>query len=382
MTLPTIRSSESDRVILCPGSLTLTRIVHPIDRDDGDEGTMLHWMIADRAIRELGATPPEGGLLPPDVPAGYELPSNSLWIVGWAIRQLRYKIPDNWSLVVEVEMRWEFSRWINIGHADVIGISPDCTESIGLDWKSVRVPVDPADNNWQVASYVALQKLSWPILKKATFYIAQPRVSEEDGVERVSRVEVDNLEELIDAFDRAIVASLDRPMYLKTGKHCRWCIGCSCPAIQAEQDFMEMTMTPEMLAKIKRTPDDATLGDFVLTGNRLAAALKDAKEMLHDRLDKQPVVVAGGGEHITRKITAGDYTIPYPVAFWDAIKRELPEESWPLVMTPSMTRIVDELARTRNIPESGKADITAKGAFEAVFRPLVEQGTRRTLIHT
>ncbi len=381
-TKPVIRASETDRAFSCAGSLTVTRMVDPIDRDDGDEGTMLHWMIADRAIRELGATPPEGGLPPPAVPKGYKLPGNSLWIVSWAIRQIRRLIPDHWSLMVEVEMSHEFDRWINTGHADIIGISPDGTHSIGIDWKSVRVPVDPADNNWQVASYIVLQKKEWPTLVRCEFYIAQPRVVEEDGVERMSHVDVTDLGSLSTALDFAAEWSLDRPMELETGKQCRWCVGCSCPAIQAEQEFMEMTMTPEMLATIKRTPDDATLGDFVLIGRRLEAALKDATEMLHARLDVNPVVVAGGGEQISRKIQRGDYKIPDPTAFFTKLREVLPEESIPLVMTPSMTRIKDEIADKMAIPKTGKAEMTADSVFDAQLRPLVEQGEKRILVVT
>lgn len=344
---------------------------------------MLHHMIADRAIRELGATPPEGGLPPPSVPKGYKLPANSLWIVNWGIRQIRRLIPDDWSLMVEVEMSWEFNRWINTGHADIIGISPDGTHSIGIDWKSVRVPVDPADNNWQVASYIVLQKKEWPSLVRCEFYIAQPRVVEEDGVERMSHVNVTDLDALIAALDFAAEQALDRPMDLETGKQCRWCVGCSCPAIQAEQEFMEMTMTPEMLATIKRTPDDATLGDFVLIGRRLDAALKDATEMLHSRLDEHPEgLTAGGGERITRKIQRGDYTVPDPTAFFIKLREVLPAESIPLVMTPSMGRIKDEIADKMAIPKTGKSEMTADSVFDAQLRPLVEQGVKRILVIT
>ncbi len=148
---PLIRSSEMDRVLSCNGSLTLTRMVDERDGDEGWEGTMLHWMIADRAIRELGATPPEGGLPPPDVPKGYKVPAFSLWIVDWALRHIREIIPADWSLMVEVEMEYEFGRWINRGHADIVALSPDGTKAKGADWKAVRVPVDPADNNDHVA---------------------------------------------------------------------------------------------------------------------------------------------------------------------------------------------------------------------------------------
>jgi hypothetical protein len=70
----------------------------------------------------------------------------------------------------------------------------------------------------------------------------------------------------------ALREAMDKAMQLKTGKQCKYCVGCSCPAIRAEQKLMEMTLTPEILATIKRTPDDAQLADFVIIGSRLEHA--------------------------------------------------------------------------------------------------------------
>lgn len=377
---PTIRSSSLDRVLSCSGSLTLSALVDERDGDEGHEGTMIHWMIADRAIRELGAAPPDGGLPPPDVPKGYKLPLFSLWIVDWAIRHIYETIPADWSLMVEVEMEHEFDRWINKGHADIVGISPDGTRSKGIDWKTGRTPVDPADNNEQVGSYVALKKLTWPTLRESEFQIAQPRVNEEDGYQRVSTVVVTDLDALVTSMDSRVGVAIDNPMCLKTGKQCTYCIGCSCPCIVAEQEFMELTMTPEMLAQIKRTPDDAKLADFVIIGRRLEKPLKDATEMLHTRLDTNPVITSGSGNVITRKIIKGDYSVPDPLKFMQAVRLILPQDaSIAKVMTPSMTRIKDEIATTMNVPKTGKASVTAETVFDGHLRPLVEQGERRLL---
>ncbi len=346
--------------------------------DDGDEGTMLHWMIADILVRIHGAIPPEGGLPPPDVPLDYKLPKNSLWIVQWCVRHVLQTIPSDWCLMVEVEMEWEFGRWINRGHADVIAISPDGTQVHGIDWKSVRVPVDAADNNWQVASYLILAKLTWPTIKTGKFDIAQPRVMEEDGVERISRVELGDLDRLIDATDQAVNKSLDNDMQLVTGKQCRWCIGAACFAIRAEQKYMEITMTPEMLATVKRDVDDATLGDFVIIGRRLKNALEDAQEILNARIDKVGHIVAGSGQVITQQVQNGSYSFPDPVEFFKQTKSLLKtDEKMALVMTPSITRIHDEISDELGIPATGNADMTAEKVFNATLRPLVIQGVKR-----
>ncbi len=376
-----IRSSSFDRVVSCPGSITVTALVDPREGDEGHEGSYIHWAVADRLVRELGAIPPEGGLPAPDVPAGYKLPANSLWMVDWLSRHVQETVPANWSLMVEVEMSHQFPRWRNTGHADVIAISPDGTECIQIDYKTGRDPVDPADNNWQVANYLGLAKLEWPSLRRGKGQIAQPRVSEEDGIERVSTVVVEDLDLLVATLDDEICKALDQPMRLKTSKKaCNWCVGCSCPAIRAQQKIMELTLTPDMLAQIKRTPDDATLGEFVAIGRILSRPLDDAEKMLHERLDAQPEVVASGGTRITRVVQKGSYSWPDPLAALTAVKELLPSDaSQAKVLTPSVTRLKDEIATVFSVPKSGKAATTAETIFDARLRPLVEQSDRKIL---
>ncbi len=374
-----------DRALSCNGSLTVVPLVDAREGDEGHEGTMLHWMIADRCIRELGALPPPGGLPPPDVPAGYKLPKNSLWIVDWAIRHVIDTIPADWCLMVEVEMVHVFNRWVNVGHADIVATSPDGKKAKGKDWKTGRDPVDPADNNEQVGSYSGLIHCEWPSVEEVEFEICQPRISDDDehGFERVSKVVITNMPQLVSAMDRRICGALNNPMKLKTGKQCKYCVGCSCPALDAEQKLMELTMTPEVLAQIKRTPDDAKLAEFVIIAGRLEKPAKDAKEMLHKRLDVQPSIVAADGTTVTRKVEKGGYEIPDRPAFLSAVKELLPSEaSQAKVLTPSMTRLKDEIATTMNIPKSGKGAVTAETVFDAKLRPLCEQGERRILVYT
>ena len=65
---PTIRCSSLPRLLNCHGSDRLIRLVRARRGDEGWEGSMLHWMTADRLVRECGARPVAGGLPPPDVP--------------------------------------------------------------------------------------------------------------------------------------------------------------------------------------------------------------------------------------------------------------------------------------------------------------------------
>lgn len=383
---PVFRASELDRILSCNGSITLVPLVTARDGDEGFEGTMIHWMIADRLVREYGAIPPEGGLPPPDVPKGYKLPGNAIWLVDWCIRHVAETIPQDWSLMVEVAFHDEYERWDNTGHADVVAISPDTTESRGIDWKTGRDPVDPADNNWQIFDYIVQTKSAWPTVRKATFQIVQPRVTEEDDVERISTVviEGDRLEMAGPTLDGEVCNALDNRMELRTSrKACNWCAAATqCPAIIAEREFMKSTLTPEILATIKRTPNDQQLADWAISIKTLNRPMDDAMDMAKARIAERQSIVAGDGTIITAKVENGAYKVPDPDAFLSALRVLLPTDGQlSKCVTFSQTRIKDTLAEVMNIPKSGtRAAVTAESVHAAHLRPLVEQGTRTKLI--
>lgn len=371
------------RSLECPGSSTIIPLVNPRPRDDGDEGSFLHWCVADRAIKELGAIPPEGGLPPPRVPAGYKAPQRSMWMVDWCIRHLRETIPDTWSLMVEIQFEYEFDRWICTGQGDIIAQSPDGKRIKGKDWKFVYKPITPAPENDQFLTYIVLAKLDWPDTEEIEFEAVCPRLSEDERLTSVT-VSGAHLDACVRSLDERQCNALDNPMLLKTGlKQCEWCIGCSCPAIQELNKNMELQMTPEMLARIKREPDDATLADFVINARTLKKPAEDATEMLHERLDSNPAIHAGCGLTITRKIQRGDYSVPNKVAFMEAVRVLLPlDEQIAEVMEPSMTRIKDQIAKHNDVPKTSKNGVSAESIFDGHLRPLVEQGEKRLLVIT
>lgn len=386
MTRHQSRSSSRDREIACPASIVMTPLVAPPKRDDGDEGSYLHWEIADRAIRELGAIPPEGGLPPPNVPQGYKLPANSLWIADWCIRHLQEMVPTDWSLMVEVEMEHAYPRWDDKGHADIVAISPDGKRAKGFDWKTGRDPVDPADENWQVFDYQCLISLEWPSIDGIEFQVVQPRLSEEAG-ERVSIsvLEGDRLKAAPGVLDAHMCRSLDNLDEINSGrKQCRWCnVKLQCPAKIAERDFMKMKLTKEALAAIKAVPDDAVLGEWVVVARSLRQAMDDASELLHERLDATGVVVAADGTTITRKVQRGSYTVERPQEFLASFRQLVPADAHlAQCFDPSMTRIKDVLAEVMDIPKGGKSAVTAESVFDAHLRPHVKQGERRVLQFT
>ncbi len=386
---PTIRASEVDRVLRCPGSLTLNALVDDRDGDDGFEGTFLHWQIADRLIRELGATPPEGGLQPPEVPAGFKVNPFAAWIVEWAVQHVRWSIPRGWSLLVEQGFAYEFDRWIASGHADVIGISPDATHSKGIDWKTGPVPVMAAEQNNQVLEYIVLKKLAWPTLQRCEFDIAQPRNDEDEGFPRVSSAALDGevLGGAPSFLDDQVTCALDRPMEQETGlKQCRFCPGsptCATTpgmALYKELQLMKATLTPEMLANIRTTPDDPRLGDFVVSARTLRKPIEDAEKMVKERVKEAGYVDAGCGVRITVTKEPGSYEVPNPDAFLAKLEELIPDRAKRAkCIKPTMTNLKDVIADVFNVPKTGKAAETAATIFDANFRPLVVQKEKEVM---
>lgn len=374
MSKPTKRCSSLDRDLACPGAATLAAIVAPRSGDEGNEGTALHWVAHHRMITELRASGSVG--LQPAMPKSLGM---SQWIADYYFRTVQETIPADWSLEVEVALAYEFERFNLSGHIDCLGISPDGKEARFLDLKTGYDPVDIAEENEQVFGYACLLLRAYPELERIAAYIVQPRNDEDEGYPRVSPpmlLDGERIRKALPVFESRINDSLDRPMELCTGKGCKWCIGVSCPAIRAEADQMRMTMTPEVLAAIKHTPDDATLGDFLVSAKTLDKPIEDARAMAKERLAENGAIVSGSGVTITQKVTKGAYKVVRPVDLWNTLRELLSEEGRALAAKWSMTALKDKIAEEMHIPKTGKAAVTAESIFDARIRGHVEQGER------
>ncbi len=261
----TIRCSELDRVLLCPGSLTLCAIVDPRQGDEGAEGTALHWMAHDRMVRELGASGDPG-------PKAELPPKNfSNWIYEYYYRAVRDAVPTDWSLQVEVPLAYEFDSFALSGHIDCLAISPDGTEAIIFDLKTGYDPVDSADCNSQVLGYGVLLLRAYPDLQKITGYIIQPRNDEDEGYKRISDpmiLEGSILAAAMFTLESQIEESIRNRMVVDDGpKQCKWCSAAvQCPAAIARRDLMKVQLTDENLARVQATPDDGVLASWVIAG--------------------------------------------------------------------------------------------------------------------
>jgi hypothetical protein len=374
---PTLRCSSLDRALSCHGSLTIEPLVDKRDGDEGIEGTCLHHISASRFVAEYGAVG-ESGPTPPQANLSF-----SKWISDFYVRHVAECVPSDWSMEVEAALAYEFGRFNLSGHIDCVALSPDGTEARGFDLKTGYNPVDIAEENEQILGYMVLLKLAYPSLRKITFYIVQPRNDEDEGYERVSSVTIEGsrLEAAVPTLCARINEALDDYLTLTTGlKQCKFCIGCSCPAIREEQKLMKLKLTPEMLAEIKRTPDDAVLGDFVVIGRMLSKPLDDAEALLHKRLDEIGVVVAGNGTTITRKIAKGGYEILEPVPLYKAAKELLvTDERIAACFKPSLSSMVTQVAEVMNVPKSGKGAVTGQSIVDVQIKPFTRQGERRLL---
>ncbi len=376
---PTFRSSESDRVLLCNGSITLVPLVEPRVGDDGIEGSAIHHDSAVRIIRDLGGSC-EGDLPMPD--PSWPTLRFSKWIGEFYTRHIAETAPEGWSLECEVPLAFEFERFILSGHIDCLAVSPDATQCIGYDLKTGYNYVDAAECNEQVFSYCGLLKLAYPTLQRIEFYVTQPRADEDEGFERITHVvlEGERLENSLATIERRFNAALDNRMELNTGRtQCKWCpAAISCPALIIERDQMKLQLTPEAIAQIKRQPEDTTLGDWILAGKTLARPIEDAQELAKERIAKTGALVASDGTQITVKVSPGSYKILDKLGMWKAVAELLPEERRAVAAKWSMTELDDQIAEQFSVPKGGKGAVTGRTIRTDKTAAFVEQGERKT----
>lgn len=380
--MTSIRCSDLDRILACPGSLTLCSLVAKRQGEDGAEGSCLHHDAATRIVRDLGGSAPDGLGLPDP---GWPSLKVSKWISDFYLRHVSENAPEGWSLEVEAALSYEFDGFILSGHIDCVAISPDGTEAIGWDLKSGYDPVDSAEQNWQMLGYIVLLKRAYPGLQKCTFYVVQPRNDEDEGFQRVSEATIECINDEDDLMDTAVSGlvarirlALANPLSLDTGrKQCRFCPAkLQCPATIAQRDDMKITMTRDQLAAIKSVPDDAVLADWVIAGRVVGVAIDDAEKLAKERIAATGELLAHDGTRITIKTTKGSYTVLDPLALWKAVADLLPEERRAVAAKWSFTQIDDQIAEHMNLPKSGKG-VTGRSVREAKTGAFVEQGDRK-----
>jgi hypothetical protein len=382
---PIIRCSSLSQLLKCHGSRTIIERVKPRGGNEAYEGTFIHWRTAKDLIEHMGAegTVPDW---PHGVPRTYKLPRQSEWLINWFVIHAKETIPDDWSLEVENELRWEFDRFILVGHHDLLAtnLQPGARKTHGADWKSVYNAVPPAAQNDQVLGYLVLEHLNYDT-DESSFDIEQPRVKPEDG-EKSSTVTLNRaqLQKAVAYLESAINAALDDPYTTDDGPtQCAFCAGAlQCPSIQLEIEKMKATLTPELLARLAAEPDDALLGDIVVAAKILKKPFEDAGEMIRDRLAAgDGRVNAGNGTSITMELRAGKYSVKegQEMEVLTTVQSLIPPAEFAKVINYSTDELKQAIARTRGIPQDGKSPTTAKKVFIEQIAPMMEQGQSRVL---
>lgn len=379
----TFRCSSLDRALHCNGSITLVPLVDPRDGDEGVEGTALHWLAHARMQKEIGA----GGDIGPQ-PLMPKSIGFSGWVADYYFNHVKETVPDTWSIECEVALAYEFQGvepFILSGHIDALGLNADATEAIGFDLKSGYDPVDPAEENWQMLGYVVLLLQAYPTLRKVTFWVVQPRNDEDEGFQRASSVviEGDRLTSATATLVAEISKAIENCMEVNTGvKACKWCpAAMQCPAAIELRELMKAHLTPELLAGIKATPDDAALAEWVIAGRTLNRPMEDAEAMLKERIRQNGSAAAPDGTRITIKTQGGSYSFPDPVAFYRETRKLIPsDEVYATTVKPSVTKTVEALAKVYNLPKTSKAGPSGRSTFDGALGPLVEQGKREILV--
>lgn len=372
--------------MLCHGSKELIARVSQRQGGESFEGSYIHHWTAETLVEHLGASAPEGlPAWPSGVPKNYQLPHSSAWLGNFFVVHTKETIPDEWSLLVECELEWEFPRFILTGHLDVLGISPDGSKAHGIDWKTVHRAVPDAANNNQALAYLVLAYKNY-LVREATFDIVQPRTSAEDG-ERISTVTLneEQLKQAVEYLEREVNAALDDPMTVNSGlSQCAWCAAaCQCPAIRAELNYMKATLTHELLAKITAVPDDKLLTDLVVSARTIKRPIEDAEEMIRERLE-QVGRINGSEVSVTMEKRRGRYTVTEgeEKPMYDAAHALLGAEEVAQCVSYSSDSLKQAIARVRSIPQSGKSPVTAEKVFQEQLVPHLTQGESRVLKFT
>lgn len=378
-----LRCSSLDRILACPGSMTLEALVDK--RESGEEareGSALHLDAALRIIRDLGGSSPDP--LPTPDPSWPSL-RFSKWIADYYVRFIADTVPSGWSLECEVPLAYTYAHFILSGHLDALAVSPDGTQAVGFDLKCGHDPVDSADENDQFFGYGCNVKRAYPDLRKFEFWCVQPRNNPDDGFERESHMvmEGDILEAAIPTLERRVLEAIQNRMTVNSDrrKPCRWCPAkLQCPAYLGELDLMKVQLTAETLAHIHSSPNDQKVADLLLSVKMLKPGFDEVETIAKERIAIAGAMFASDGTMIKVKTTKGSFDCHDRAGMYAAVKELLPEEKLALAAKFSMTELRAQVSEHMGVPLSGKGPMTATGIVEAKTSPYQTQGERQMFV--
>ena len=217
MILP-IRASNYHRAITCPGSIKLeATLPEPPESEEATEGTLLHLAMAGHEV---------------------ELTDDQKTTIEIASRYRDQLIKDTFGEGVETKVIREKlielkdDKCLNIifsGHADEVHIAD---KVLVIDYKFGRIPVEAADQNYQIRAYALMSHLQLaPLINEVIVAIIQPRLKKDEAV-TIAIYQKDELDMALEEMDRTSM-EVNHPSapYSPSGDACRYCRAKSvCPA--------------------------------------------------------------------------------------------------------------------------------------------------------
>ena len=269
-----VGGSTAGRVINCPGSVALVQKMPPQPSNKyADEGTLLHYVIADIIMSD---NPPEHylGTKHVDQVLTQELIDNKLKPALAALDE----IDPKQEMEIEAETRVEFGDLLPgvFGSTDLIGRLDN--RAIVLDWKFGDGVAVEVEENPQLMFYAAASmrtpEAQWAFegATEIEMIIVQPPQIKRwvTTPARIAKFEL----ELVQAVKMA--KKPDAP--LKTGDHCRWCAA--------------KPVCPQMTGAVDRafhasiqSIDAQMIGAYLTNADMLEEWIKDLRTLAHQMLD-------------------------------------------------------------------------------------------------
>lgn len=418
MSAVTVRCSGIDDMTRCHGARLLRAIVGSITGTAASAGNWCHHRAASRLMQEMDAVHAIRGEMTTDpqrLPAPELLPKwkpswFDEWMVDYYLRTVRETADVDMFLEVETGLEWELPlsrpmevtvvEWVDgvprlrrrtvtsfllSGHLDAMAISPDGRYAKAWDLKTGEVPVDPADENWQVLGYILLLFLAYAELQEVTFYIVQPRNDDEEGWPRVSEVTVkrEQMDALRESLTGEVEQALAKEMELSTGwKQCRYCDAATqCGAIRKETEEMKHLMASGELELIQQSPDTERLLEVFLSLKTLNSAYESAAEQVKGRVEQAGGALTwGDGRRAYIKEGNGGRTCQDMKQARERLAPIVGEE-WDVCTKLKFDEAEKACAKALGLPHRSKVPGKDSGASKVkeLLAGIVEQKTRKVL---
>jgi len=370
MEKPRFRCSELARVVACPGSKVLRSLIPDKGSDIATLGNGIHYQIAKRFIEEHGAV---GDL--EESHSAIPIPDSKSWVVDNLVNRALPRLPSDFALAVEDEFEVDFGSFILTGHIDLYGVREDGQVVKGWDWKTGYIFQDAADNNLQVAGYVALLGMSYPDADYIEFEVSQPLALVDSSEQRFSTVELKSraaVDATIAYIKKEIETVIENKNKLSTGvKQCEYCIGLACPAQQKLKNKMELLLEEGMLEKVGELTSEA-LSDLARNAKVLGASLDAVLTETKSRLTNGQVMRCSDGAVWTTKERGGTYEILKPMELFDGIAGIIGEEKTKAIAKVSISDARESVGEALDLPKTSKkgdsADAVLKERFGHCFK--------------